>query len=545
MAYDVIIVGAGGSGAPLAARLSDDPDRSVLLIEAGPAPARTEEFPAELLDAGTLQGARPDHPNNWSFLGYLTPELPYSIARGRILGGSTAVNGAYYIRARRQDFERWSAGGNDEWTFDKALPAYQRIERDLQYGDAEGHGASGRMPITRQGQDHPAAVAFKAAAAELGYPDEPDKNGDGEPGFGPVPLNVVDGIRWNTGIAFVNPVRHRANLTVLGNTLVRRVVFRGTTATGVEVERNGEISVLEGEEIVLSAGGVKSPHLLMLSGIGPRAELEAVGVPVVRDSPGVGKNFSDHPEISLGWQPKRHLVESRSDQVLTYVLNTTALGSDVVGDLEILQVVKPTGYLLTGRSWALGSAVGSLLRHPLRSVRSIRGVSLRRLAQQMAHRGDLSFIVAVQSETSRGRMALTSADPDVSPRIDYHYLSTEWDRTRMRQAIRATAAILRSKAFAPVFRRLTEVDDVTLNDDHRLDRWMLGHLGTAIHLCGSARFGPAEDPGAVVDQYGRVHGVTGLRVADTSILPTTPTRGPAATAILIGERVAEFIERGL
>ncbi len=171
-------------------------------------------------------------------------------------------------------------------------------------------------------------------------------------------------------------------------------------------------------------------------------------------------------------------------------------------------------------------------------------MSRRRLAQQLTHHADLSFIVAVQAETSRGNITLESADPSTPPRIDYNYLSTESDRSRMREAVRVTVSILRSQAFAPLFGRLTELDDRTLDDDALLDAWMLTHLGTAIHLCGSARFGGAGDRGAVVDQYGRVHGIEGLRVADTSILPSTPTRGPAATAVLIGELVADFIRRG-
>jgi choline dehydrogenase-like flavoprotein len=296
---------------------------------------------------------------------------------------------------------------------------------------------------------------------------------------------------------------------------------------------------------VLSAGAIKSPHLLLVSGVGPREQLEQFDIPVVRDLPGVGANFSDHPDIAVQWQPRRQIVDYRTTQSMAACLNFTATGSTVLGDLEILPLLKPMRYLLTGSARGALIGIRAAVRHPLRTLRALRGVSVRRFAQQVAHRGDLAFLVAVQSETSRGRISLQSGDPAVQPRIDYNYLSTEWDLERMREVVRVAVRLLRTDAYKHLFRRLTELADPVLESDELLDAWLRSHLGTAIHLCGSARFGPADDPGAVVDQYGRVHGIDGLRVADTSILPTTPVRGPAATAVLVGELVADFIRRGL
>ncbi|WP_199185277.1 GMC family oxidoreductase N-terminal domain-containing protein [Cryobacterium sp. Y50] len=458
--------------------------------------------------------------------------------------GSSTINGAYFVRGRKADFDSWSVAA-PEWAWDKVLPFYRRIETDQQYGESTVHGGAGPIGVGRPAQDHPVTVAFRAAAAELGFADEPDKNDQGMPGHGPLPMNTIDGVRQNTGIAYLNPVRYRTNLTAWGNSDVRRVLFEGTRAIGVEMARGDAIVQVLGREIVLSAGAIKSPHLLLVSGVGPREQLEQFNIPVVRDLPGVGANFSEHPDIAVQWQPRRQIVDYRTTQSMAACLNFTATGSTVLGDLEILPIIKPMGYLLTGSARGVLVGIRAAVRHPLRTFRAMRGISVRRFAKQVAHRGDLAFLVAVQSETSRGRISLESGDPAVQPRIDYNYLSTEWDLERMREVVRVAVRLLRTDAYKHLFKRLTELTDAVLESDDLLNGWLRSHLGTAIHLCGSARFGAEDDPDAVVDQYGRVHGIDGLRIADTSILPTTPVRGPAATAILVGERVADFIRRGL
>jgi choline dehydrogenase-like flavoprotein len=223
--------------------------------------------------------------------------------------------------------------------------------------------------------------------------------------------------------------------------------------------------------------------------------------------------------------------------------NFTATGSEFVGDLEILPILKPMGYLLTGSIQGTVRGTDTFVRHPFRSLQAMKGVSLRRFAQLIAHQADLTFLVALRAETSRGNITLGSADPALQPRIHYNYLSTESNLLRMREAIRMAVRLLRSDSCKPLFKRLTELTNPTLDDDVLLNKWMRRHLGTAIHLCGSAKMGRADDPNSVVDQYGRVHGIDGLRIADTSTLPTTPTRGPAATAVLIGELIADFMAR--
>lgn len=540
-----VVVGAGSAGSALAARLSEDPDHRVLVLEAGAVPRTTDEFPAELLDGSTVQGAMPGHPANWSYLGHLTPDLPYTIARGRIIGGSSTINGGYFVRARPDDFRRWADAAGPEWSYENVLPVMRDLERDLDLGAGPFHGDAGPMPVRRASQANPAAQAFAAAALELGFGEEPDKNAPGPEGVGPVPVNVVDGVRINTGIAYLNPARDRPNLEVMGGCRVLRVVFDGSRAVGVEILESGRTAdaagsgatrLIDADEVVLCAGGIGTPHLLLVSGIGPAEQLRSFGISVVHDAPGVGRAFSDHPDLSVGWRSSTEVVDPEAPETFT-----TAVNFD---DLEIMVCVTTMSHLLTGSNSAAVGGAKSALRHPIATTRALRGASLRRVRQQVAHGRDLTLLVGLQREEARGSITLESADPLTPPRIDYRYLSTPHDRERMRRGIRTAVALLRSRAFAALFDRLTELDDATLDDDGALDAWMLAHLGTAIHLCGSASMGPASDAAAVVDGFGRVHGVSGLRVADTSMLPDAPSRGPAATAVLIGELVARFMRRG-
>jgi choline dehydrogenase len=531
--WDVVVVGAGTSGAPLAARLADA-GRRVLVVEAG---ADHVEFPADLRDAARMAAAVPGHPANWDLTGVLTEEVTFPVPRGRVAGGSSALNGGYFVRGTRADLDGWAAAGNDLWSYDAVLPSFVRLEADREYGDRPGHGADGPVPVRRPPDGHPLADALGAAAAELGAPDEPDKNADGPPGWGPVPLNVADGVRVNTAMAYLTPRRGHPGLTVRGGVPVRRVVVEGGRAVGVET---AEGVVLAGE-VVLAAGAVGSPQLLLLSGIGPADDLRALGLDVVADVPGVGADYTDHPDVYVTWRPARRLPMPRDLHPLHGVLNTTSDGAAVPGDLEVLPWLKPFSRVMVPRTSA---GVARVLRRPAATLRALRGASLHRLLDTARRRDDLFLGVGLQREDSRGRLTLTSPDPRVQPRLDYRYLSTDSDRRRMRQGVRLAAELLRTAAMAPLVAERTGPPDDVLTSDQELDRWIRRSLATAVHLAGTARMGPDSDPGAVVDQHLRVRGVEGLRVVDTSVMPTVTSRGPAATAVAIGERAAELMTGG-
>jgi predicted dehydrogenase (TIGR03970 family) len=501
--WDVVVVGAGTSGCALAARLADA-GRRVLLLEAGADHAVPADFPADLRDAATMRAAVPGHPANWALTGELTAGLTVPVPRGRVVGGSSALNAGSFLRATRADLDGWAADGNDLWSYDAVLPAFRRLESDRDFGDRPEHGAGGPVPVLRVRDGHPLADAFAGAAADLGHPAEPDKNAaDMRPGYGPVPLNVVDGLRVNTAMAYLSPRRGLADLTVRGGVTVRRVLVERGRATGVETADG----VVRADEVVLCAGAVGSPHLLLLSGIGPAGDLRRGGIEIVADVPGVGAGFSDHPIVYVGYRLARPVPAPALP--LHGVLHATSSASPVPGDLEILPWLVPFARITGG----------------------VPG----------PHEDELLVGVGLQRPDSRGRLTLDDRDPERQPRLAYGYLDHESDRRPLREGVRLAADLLRATAVAHLVAGRTGLPDGVLRDDGQLDDWIRTHLTTAVHLSGSARMGPPSDPGAAVDQELRVRGVSGLRVVDTSVLPCVPSRGPAATAVMLGERAAELM----
>ena len=494
--YDVIVVGAGSAGCALAARLSEEPDRSVLLLEAGP------DYPdASLLPADLASGLIPSVSHDWGYAsepGLLGRSL--SLPRARVVGGCSATNATIALRGPPLDYDAWARQGDTAWSFADVLPFFRRLERDLDFG-GDWHGNSGPIPI-RRATEHDltsSSAAFLESCARCGHARVSDHNAPGAIGAGPVPMNCLDGKRQSTAVTYLAPARERPNLYVRSASMIDRVLLDRHRAVGVQIAGSSDAFI--GEQVILAAGAYGSPAILMRSGLGPADHLSSLGIDVLQNMPGVGRNLGDHPYLGLIFAVER---------------------SSLVENVPYFQTV------LTSRS---GTCLAGHDLHVLPTA------VFEQPADASPTGAQIVFLASVVKPRSLGRLCLRSPDPFAAPRIDLGYFSHPDDMPRMIEVVRLARELAHTPPLSDLVVQDIYPDARTGDSDGELEGVIRARVETYHHPVGTCRMGQACENEAVVDGRGRVHGVDGLFVADASIMPSIPAANTNIPTIMVAERV--------
>ncbi|MDB4187879.1 choline dehydrogenase [Sulfitobacter sp.] len=528
MEADFIIVGAGSAGCAMAYRLGEA-GASVLVIEHGGTDAGPFiQMPAAL--SYPMNMKRYD----WGYLSKPEPHLggrELVCPRGKVIGGSSSINGMVYVRGHAMDYDHWRDQGAEGWGYADVLPYFRRMEtwHDGGHGgDSYWRGKDGPLHVSRGPRENPLFAAFVEAGKQAGYEATDDYNGEKQEGFGPMEQTVHAGRRWSAANAYLRPALKRDNVEII-RAFVRRVVIDSGRAVGVEVERGGKVEVIRaGREVLLAASSINSPKILMLSGIGPAAHLKEHGIEVVVDRPGVGGNLQDHLEVYM---------QMAASQPITLYKHWNLVSKAMIG-AQWLFTKKGMGASNQFESAAfIRSQAG--VQYPDIQYHFLP-IAVRYDGQAAAEGHGFQAHVGPMRSKSRGRVSLRSSNPADNPKILFNYMSHPDDWEEWRRCIRLTREIFAQEAFKPFVKHEIQPGAEVQSDDE-IDAFVREHAESAYHPCGTCKMGSNDDVDAVVDSHGRVIGVENLRVVDSSIFPRITNGNLNGPSIMVGEKMADHV----
>ncbi|MEM1274558.1 MAG: choline dehydrogenase [Pseudomonadota bacterium] len=528
MEADYIVIGAGSGGCAMAYRLAEA-GRSVLVIEAG-----GSDWGPFIQMPGALSYPMNMARYDWGLKTEPEPHLggrELVVPRGKVIGGSSSINGMIYVRGHAGDYDYWAQSGARGWSYADVLPYFKRMEdwHDGGHGGDRGwRGQGGPLHVTRGSRENPLVHAFVAAGRQAGYGATDDYNGARQEGFGPFDATIWQGERWSAARAYLRPALRHAHCDLI-QARARRVVIEAGRAVGVEVSWEGRREILRARsEVIVAASSLNTPQLLMLSGIGPGEDLARHGISVLADRPGVGQNLQDHLEV---------YIQTAATQPISLYRYWNLWGKAWVGLRWLLNRRGPGASNQFESTGFIRSRAG--IDYPDIQFHFLP-LAVRYDGQVAADGHGYQVHVGPMRSESRGQVTLRSANPADPPRIRFNYMSLEQDWIEFRQAIRLTREILRQDAFAPY--RGSEIQPgPEAQSDSALDAFIRMHAESAYHPCGTAKMGAADDRSAVVDPEGRVIGVSRLRVADSSIFPRITNGNTNAPSILVGEKIADHV----